>query len=252
MRKSIWKKIEDGVLTFLPPIVLILIWQWAGNTGHINPRVFPTPVQIVAAFFHQIQKGVIQGDVGISIIRIMKGYVLGGVLGVIAGIILGLFSRAEKATNILIGIIRPIPVTALLPLFILWLGIGETAKTAIITLGSFWPVMINTQTGIKNVDHKLIEVATTLNKTQAQKIFTVIFPYARPYIFTGLRLGASVALSCVVVAEMFAASQGIGYRMTFARSMALPDVMFVGVIVISFVGVVIDLIFLALQKKVRK
>jgi len=248
-QKKAINTVKSVLFAIVPPLLLILVWQWCAELGILNSKICPTPKNVITAIISMLKKGIIQKDVSVSMQRILKGYVEGTIIGVLTGILLGLNETADKATRTLIGFFRPIPVMALVPFFILWLGIGEKSKVALIALGTFWPVMINTTSGIKNVDKKFVEVARILNKSRLETIVKVILPAARPFIFTGLRLGASTALGCVVVAEMFAASKGIGFRMSFAREMAQPDVMFAGVIVISLVGAVIDLLFLKTQKK---
>ena len=244
------KKLAETLLySIVPPLLVIFLWQLCANFNLLNSKICPTPKNVIGAFFSLLKKGIIQKDIVASFGRIIKGYIEGASLGLLTGILLGLNEKADRATKTLIGFFRPIPVMALVPFFILWLGIGEKSKVALIALGTFWSVMVNTTAGIKNVDKKLIEVAELLDKSKLIIITKVILPAAKPFIITGLRLGSSSALACVVVAEMFAASRGIGFRMSFAREMAQPDVMFVGVFVISICGALIDYIFLAIQSK---
>lgn len=248
-QKKIFNLTESILFSVIPPLLVLLVWQLCAEFEILNAKIVPTPKNVFLSFVALLKKGTIQKDISISLVRIAKGYIMGSALGIVAGIFLGLNKTADKATRTLIGFFRPIPVMALVPFFILWLGIGEKSKIALIILGTFWAVMINTMTGIKNVDNKLVEVARILNKSKGTIIFRVIIPAAKPYILTGLRLGASTALACVVVAEMFAASKGIGFRITFAREMAQPDIMFVGVFIISIIGAVIDLVFVGIQSK---
>lgn len=229
------------------PLLLILIWQFFGDFGILNTKIFPTPKNICKTAIQMLGNGIIQKDVVISLKRIIQGYFIGASIGILIGIFLGLNKIAEKSARTLIGFLRPIPIMAMVPFFILWLGIGEISKIALIALGTFWPVMINTMSGIKDVNVKFIEVAKIFNKSKFTIITKVVLPAARPFIFTGLRLGASSALSCVVVAEMFAASKGIGFRISFAREMGQPDVMFADIVVISIIGALIDAIFLKSQ-----
>lgn len=248
-RKKIKSVVETILFSLVLPLLLILIWQFLGDFGILNTKIFPTPKNICKTAIFMLKKGIIQKDVLISIRRIIQGYFIGFFIGILIGVFLGLNKVAEKLTRTLIGFLRPIPIMAMVPFFILWLGIGEKSKIALIALGTFWPVMINTMSGIKDVNVKFIEVAKIFNKSRFTIITKVILPAAKPFIFTGLRLGASTALSCVVVAEMFAASKGIGFRVSFAREMGQPDIMFADIVVISIIGALIDAIFLKLQNQ---
>lgn len=134
------------------------------------------------------------------------------------------------------------------PVLILWLGIGETSKVIVITIGTFWPVLLNTVHGIKNVDKRYLEVGSVLEKKRKIVLAKIILPSALPSIFTGLRIGLGNAWMSVVGAELIAAASGIGYLISYARELSQPDVMLVGVFSIGIIGLLIDM----LLKKVEK
>jgi sulfonate transport system permease protein len=138
---------------------------------------------------------------------------------------------------------------ALVPLFILFFGIKETSKIAVITVGAFWPAFLNTQHGIQSVDWKLLNVAYVLKKNRWETLVKIIFPSALPSIFVGAKLGASSAWVCVVAAEMIAASSGIGYMVMFARETSQTTVMYMGILVIGLFGLLIDVCLTRLQKR---
>jgi sulfonate transport system permease protein len=141
---------------------------------------------------------------------------------------------------------------AWIPLLILWLGIGEEPKVTVIAIGSFWPVLLNTIQGIHSVDPKLLEVASILEKSKWTVVTKVVLPSALPSIFTGIRLGIGSAWTCVVAAEMIAASQGIGFLITYAREMTQVHVVLVGVFSIGLIGLLIDTLILKLQNHILK
>jgi sulfonate transport system permease protein len=141
---------------------------------------------------------------------------------------------------------------AWIPILILLLGIDEGSKIALIAIGSFWPVLLNTSRGIKNTDKKLIEVGVMLEKSRFQMLVKVILPSAFPFIFTGIRLGVGNAWSCVVTAEVIAAATGIGYVIMYARELMQPDVLLVGVFTIGVVGLMLDAVLLRVEKKVLR
>ena len=156
----------------------------------------------------------------------------------------------EKMTAFMVGILRPIPALACIPILILALGIGEESKIAVIMIGSFWPVLLNTIQGIHGVDEKLIQLGNVLEKSRFQMISGIIIPSAFPSIFTGLRLGISSSWTNIVAAEMIAASAGMGYMISYAREMSQPAQVLIGIFTIGIVGLMIDIIVIALQKKI--
>jgi sulfonate transport system permease protein len=197
-----------------------------------------------------ISSGSLWADIQVSLIRVARGYLVGAALGIVLGTLMGLYKPIYNILNSVVSLLRPIPMMALIPLFILWLGIGETCKTALIALGTFWSVLLNTIHGIQSVDPKLLEVATVLEKNKSVIFRQVYLPAALPAIITGLRLGMGVAWSCVVAAEMMAASKGLGYMLMFSREMSRPDKLMVGVFTIGLIGLLIDKGLLYVQNKI--
>ncbi|WP_455714696.1 ABC transporter permease [Anaerosporobacter sp.] len=244
-RKRIKKKLIAAIL----PVLLICIWQWLGKRGAINQSILPIPSEIIKTFGKMIEDGSLKKHLIISVVRVLEGFLLGGGLGVILGIIIGLFRTAEDIMSALVGILRPIPPIACVPILILWLGIAEGSKIAVIAIGSFWPVLLNTIHGIKSADTKLLEVAKTFEKNKMQILWHIVLPSSLPAIFTGVRLGISAAWTCVVTAEMIAASKGVGFLISYARELSQPDVLLVGIASIGLIGLLIDTLVLRLQEK---
>ena len=240
---------KSFLLAIWIPSILIILWAIGTNSGALNNSIFPTPQKLFTNWKEMILSGKYLNHVLSSFGRVFKGFFMGSLLGITFGTIIGLFAGAKKSTVALIGMLRPIPAIALIPLFILSLGIGETSKVAVITLGSFWPVLINTIAGLSATDAKLLEVGDIFDKTRREKLFKIIFPAAAPYIFTGLRLGVSSSWTCVVAAEMIAASSGIGYLISYGREMAQPATLFIGVFSMGIFGLIIEIVVINLQKK---
>lgn len=234
--------------TLLAPVVIILVWQLASNAGWINSTILPSPEKIVEKLIQLIANKKLFINLGINIWRVVQGFLIGSILGLILGTLMGLFAKVNRILNSLVGILRPVPMIAWIPLLILWIGIGEGSKVAVIIIGTFWPVLLNTIQGIKSTDVKLLEVATILEKKRWIVLAKVILPSALPSIITGLRLGSGTAWSCVVAAEMIAASKGIGYMIMYAREMSQPATIFVGVFSIGVIGLLIDKGFLKLER----
>jgi sulfonate transport system permease protein len=234
------------------PTIVILVWEILGRRGVINRSVFPYPSRIIETYAEMIQKGNLQKHLLVSAQRVIKGFCVGSILGLSVGITVGLSRQANDLTISLLGLLRPIPMIAWIPLLILWLGIDESSKVTLISIGTFWPMMINSSRGIRNCDKKLLEVGIILEKSRWQMLTKVVLPSAFPFIFTGMRLGIGSAWTCVVTAEAIAASAGIGYMIMYARELSQPPVMFTGVITIGVVGLLLDMILLKIEKRVLR
>ena len=242
-------RVKSFMFKVIAPLLLIIVWQIFGTFGVLNEHILPPPTKVISTFVQLFKNGKLVDNLFISLIRVFRGFILGALAGVVIGIFMGLSRPINKILSSLVSIFRPIPMIAWIPLLILGLGIGEESKVAVIFIGTLWPVLLNTISGILSVDTKLIEVSRVLEKSKIEMLIKVIMPSAWPAIFTGLRLGISTAWTCVVAAEMIAASSGIGYMIMYARELSQPDVVLVGVFTIGFVGLLIDAIIGALQKK---
>lgn len=239
-------------LMFLTPLLIIAIWQIASDNGKINASVLPSPYTIAETLASMAKTGELFEHLSVSLLRVLKGYVIGCLLGITAGTLMGLIKKFESAMTLVFGIIRPIPIIAWVPILILWMGIDESSKVTVIAFGTFFPVMLNTVYGIQSTDKKYLEVAYSLEKSPAKILFKVIFPSALPAIFTGIRIGLGIAWMSVVGAELIAASSGIGYLISYAGQLSQPDVMLAGVFSIGVVGLLLDILLRAVEKLVLK
>ncbi len=231
------------------PLIICILWQVSTTKGWIKASVLPAPAGVWDSAVSLNEKGLFWLDIGSSLSRILKGFLLGGTIGIIAGSLIGIFPFFDRITKVFVAVFRPIPIISLIPIFILWLGIGEESKIAVITIGTFWATLINTMDGIKSIDRKLVEMAQILGKNKWETIRYIIFPYAFPAIYTGIRIAITASIGYVITAEMIAASAGVGYRIMYARNMAQPGIMFVGIIEIGLFGLLVDLLVLKLQEK---
>jgi sulfonate transport system permease protein len=237
-------------ISLILPIVIILFWYIGSSNGSFNVSIIPTPQKVGNAFLKMIENGSLWQHILASFGRVIRGFAIGAVTGIILGLFIGLYFRLNQLFAALIGVLRPIPPIAMIPLFIMWLGIGEQSKIALVTVGAFWPVLLNTIAGVQSTDSKLIEVAKVFGKNKLLILKDIIIPSTIPSLFTGLRLSISTAWSCVVAAEMIAADKGVGYLIMYARQMSKPAELFVGIISIGVIGLAIDILFQLIQKKV--
>jgi NitT/TauT family transport system permease protein len=204
-----------------------------------NEHLKKTTAILVAAW-DMIQSGELAENLFASLYRIGAGYAIGASLGIVIGLIIGFSKWMDAVLTPIIYSIYPIPKIALLPLIILWLGIGELPKISIIALRVFFPVVINTFSGVKNVDPILIKAAVTFGSSHLSVIRKVILPASLPMIFAGLKLSAGISLLLLVSAEMIAAQSGIGAMVLHYGNLMITTKLMVGVLLLSFLGLMFN------------
>lgn len=246
---DIKQKIINFIVLIILPVLICVLWQVSSTNGWVKTSVLPTPSGVLESAVSLNEKGLFWTDIFASLGRILKGFLIGSVIGIIIGALIGIFPMFDRFTKIFVAVFRPIPIISLIPIFILWLGIGEESKIAVIAIGTFWATLINTMDGIKGVDKKLIEMAQIFGKSRWETVRSIIVPYAFPSIYTGIRIAITSSIGYVITAEMIAASAGVGYRIMYARNMAQPGIMFVGIIEIGIFGLLVDILILKLQQK---
>ena len=230
-------------------IVILAVWQVFFHMGWIKPIILPPPSQVAMTFWDLLKSGAMVRHIGISVLRVLEGFGIAAVLGLGLGVAIGLSRTLDRLTDLIIQVIKPIPPIAWIPLAILWFGIGEKSKVYIIFLGAFFPIIINTIDGIRQTDHKFVEVARLLAVPRIKFVRQVVLPGALPAIMTGLRVGLMVAWMCVVAAELIAASSGIGYLIMDARQLSQSDVVLVGMITIGIIGKLMDSLIRWIEKR---
>lgn len=229
---------EHHLISLIFILGLFGVWELTAQRGLVSPLFLPAPSAILVTGYKMILSGEIFHHIGASLWRIFWGFSCAAVIGTFVGILLGFFSVAESIGNPIIASTYPIPKIAILPLLILWLGIGEYSKITVIGLGVFFPMVINVYTGVRNADPVLIKAAISLGSNRQQIIRKVILPSALPMIFAGLKLGIGIALLLVVAAEMIAADAGIGFLiLTSADLMQTTKLMF-GISILSMLGLI--------------
>lgn len=246
------KTLKDFIISILSPILLIVVWETFSRLGYINESLLPSFSTVIQTITTLLKKGTLQENIMVSLIRVSQGFLLGSLLGILIGMLMGFIKPLDRFLRPLVGLLRPVPMIAWIPLLILWLGIGEESKITLITVGAFWSVLLNTISGIQSVDGKLLEVSKILKKSKFETVFKVILPSALPSMFTGIRLGMGASWSCVVAAEMIASSKGIGFMITYARQVSKPDEVLVGIIVIGLIGFLIDAIILKIERRLLR
>ncbi|WP_408008190.1 ABC transporter permease [Pseudalkalibacillus sp. A8] len=219
---------------------LLILWEIVCRLNIVPPLFLPAPTAILAAAWEMIISGELYQSLFASLYRIVIGYAIGAIFGILIGLILGFSRWADAVVTPIVYSIYPIPKIALLPLIILWLGIGEMPKVTIIALGVFFPVVINTFSGVKNVDPMLIKAAVTFGSNHVNVIRKVILPGSLPMIFAGLKLAAGTSLLLLVSAEMIAAQQGIGSMVLHYGNLMITTKLMVGVLLLSLLGLIFN------------
>jgi sulfonate transport system permease protein len=236
-----WSSRASRVLfAILLPLLVIGLWQGSSDLGLIRPILLPPPSRVAQAFWDLALSGDLERHMAVSLLRVLEGFALAAVTGLMLGLGIGLSPALDRATDLFIQLLKPIPPIAWIPLAILWFGIGEGAKIWIIFLGAVFPILVNTIDGIRQTDHRYVELARILEVPRRRFVFQVVVPGALPAIMTGLRVGLMVAWMCVVAAELIAASSGVGYLIMDARQLSQTDVVLVGMITIGAMGKLLD------------
>ena len=244
-----WQKSYPNWLSVVSILCLLAIWELICQSGIVSSLFLPAPTAIISALLQMIADGEIGVSLAASLYRILAGFFIGSLVGLAVGLVTGTSALMDKIGTPIVNAIYPIPKIALLPLFILWLGIGELSKVTIIALGVFFPVAMNTYSGVKNVDTLLLKVAASFNASWWMTMKSVVLPNALPMIFAGLRLAAGTSLLLLVAAEMIAAQVGIGALILHYGDLMITDRLMAGVIVLSLLGLVLNLILQFLERK---
>jgi sulfonate transport system permease protein len=234
----------------LGPAVLILIWVAASTTGRLDPRIIPAPWSVLHTAAHLWVAGTLRADVLTSLHRASLGFVIGLGLGVGLALAAGLSRLGEALIDGTVQINRAIPTLGLIPLFILWLGIGETFKIAIIAIVVYIPIYLNLSAGLAGIDSRYVELAEVLRLRRWQFVRQVVIPGALPGFFVGLRLGITGSWLSLVVLEQINATNGLGYLMFQAQNYGQTDVIVVGLLIYGVFGFVSDAVVRIIERRV--
>ncbi|HEV2016836.1 MAG TPA: ABC transporter permease [Gemmatimonadaceae bacterium] len=231
--------------------MLLLFLGWGALALYINNlAIFPAPASVVATGVEMIRQGELWEDVYMSLSRIAVGYLLGTVVGIAGGLTLGRVELARRFLSPIINSVRTLPPVALIPLAIIWFGIGEESKYFIVFWGSVMAVLFNTMDGVRNTPRNRVLAAACLGASQRQIAWDVVIPSAIPAIWTGMKLAVGLAFMGVVAAELIAARSGLGALIMDARTLVQTDKMFVGLATLAVVGGFVDLLVSAFGDRV--
>lgn len=236
-------------LSWVAPIVLIIAWEVLAQSGWLSPQVLPAPSKVIRTAFKLITTGSLLTDLGTSLLRAVAGFVIGGSVGFALGTLVGFSRLAEALIDRSVQMIRAIPFLALLPLVIVWFGVGEAEKIFLVSLGVAFPIYINTTLGIRQVDPKLLELGRVQGLGTWQLIRRIILPGALPSVLTGVRYSLATAWLALVVAETIGAQSGIGFLAMDAREFLRTDVIVLTIVIYALIGVAADSIARLLERR---
>ncbi|TWD80768.1 sulfonate transport system permease protein [Kribbella amoyensis] len=231
------------------PALLLVIWSIGSAVGWLDPRVLSAPWTVVTTAGDLIADGRLQSNLLTSTQRAVVGLGLGVLLGTVLALLSGLSRIGEAILDGPIQIKRAIPSLALLPLLILWLGIGESMKITTITLGVFVPIYIHTHNGLRTIDSRYVELAQTVGLSRSEFIRRVVLPGALPGFLLGLRFAVTGAWLSLVVVEQINSTSGIGYMMELARTYGQTDIIIVGLVLYGILGLLSDGIVRLVQRR---
>ncbi|MCB7135648.1 ABC transporter permease [Cellulosimicrobium marinum] len=238
----------DGTLRVSVPVLLLVAWATGSATGAVDPKVFPAPWEVVDAFVELVRTGVLWENLSVSVGRVAVGFAIGATLGLVLGTVAGLVRLGDQLLDPTLQMLRTIPFLAITPLLILWFGIDERPKIIIIAAAALFPLYLNTHSGVRNVDRRILEAGRVFGLRGAALVRQVVLPEAIPSILVGLRVSLSTSLLALIVAELTNAPRGLGFLMTSAQQYFQTDVLVVVVALYALWGLSVDLIVRGLER----
>ncbi|TYL86176.1 ABC transporter permease subunit [Bradyrhizobium rifense] len=240
------------ILPWLLPFGLLLVWQFLSTTGIVSTAIVPAPSDIWDAGRQLAERGELQHDILVSLRRVAIGFSIGALGGLLFGLAVGLFEPLHDLFDRSLQMIRTIPHLALVPLMILWFGIGEEPRLILVAMGSLFPVYINTVGGIRNVDPKLTELGKSYGLGRAELVWSIILPAALQPILVGMRYALGVAWLTLVVGETIASRDGVGYLVQNARELLRIDIIVLAIILYAIAGWLSDLITRLIERRLLR
>ena len=237
------------VISWVVPLLLLATWELLAQSGVIAPNVLPAPSSVGATAWRLTETGELPTHLWESLKRAAIGLAIGGSIGLVLGVLTGFSRLAEAMVDRNIQIIRAIPFLAILPLVMVWFGVGESGRYFLVALGTLFPIYLNTVLGIRQVDPKLLEMGRVIGLPRLRLVRTVILPGALPSVLLGVRLALTNAWLALVIAETVGAPAGIGFMATNAREFLQTDVIVLVIVLYALIGLSTDLIARALERR---
>jgi NitT/TauT family transport system permease protein len=247
-----WRRNENALLGAVAVLVFLAFWEAAVAFGFVNPLFTSSPSRILRTGHQMFADGSILYDLQVSGLEFVVGYGLAVLVGVPLGILMGWYRRLDAVLDPFVSALYATPRIALLPLVMIWFGIGLASKIAIIFLGAVFPILVNTITGVRTIGADFIKVARSFGASDRQLFFTVALPSSVPLLLAGLRLGLGHALIGIVVGEMYGATAGIGFLISVSGARFQTDRVMVGIIIIALAGVLMTSLLRAIERRFER
>ncbi|WP_013321519.1 ABC transporter permease [Gloeothece verrucosa] len=233
---------------FWLPLFLLFGWEILSLIGYFPPNLLPAPSKVIETIWTLASSGELFHHIGITLYRVILGFIIGSVMGTILGALTGYSEQIHDFLDPLLQSLRNIPSLAWVPLFILWMGIYETSKVALIAVGVFFPVYLNLMSGVKSVERKLVEVGKVYRLSNFQLIRRIFFPATLPAYFVGLRSGLGLGWMFVVAAEIMGSSQGLGFLLVDGQTTGRPTIILASILLFALLGKLTDAALATLGK----
>jgi sulfonate transport system permease protein len=224
------------------PIALLVAWWAASASGALNPAVLASPQQVASAAWQLWRSGQLQSAVGVSVLRAATGLVFGVSAGLVLGVITGFSRLGEELLDSPLQLLRALPFLSLVPLFMVWFGIGEEARVILIAVATSFPMYVSTAGGVRAVDPRLVEAMRSFGLSRWALIREVVLPAAMPSLLSGLRLSMTLSVIALIAAEEINTTNGIGFLMAQAQTYSRTDILTVCVLLYGLLGLCVDLI----------
>lgn len=239
---------QERIISILSPIALLALWEMAARAGLLDTRFFPAPTSIFGELIAMVGSGELAEHTYVSLQRLFWGFLVGGIPAIGLGIVMGLNRVARAVLDPLISATYPIPKSAIMPLALLVFGLGEGSKVFMVAVGVFFPVVINTTTGVLGIQNIYLDVGINFRAGRWNTFRTIALPGALPMIMTGIKLGIGMGLVLIAIAEMVGAKSGLGYLIWNAWETFSVERMYVGLFVIAIIGFLLTLIMNELER----
>lgn len=249
---TFWSRHENTLLGVIAVAIFLAFWEFTVAAGWVNPLFISSPSRIAVAAYGLFADGSIYLDLQVSGFEFLVGYGLAIAIGVPLGILMGWYSRINAVLDPFVSALYATPRIALLPLVMIWFGIGLLSKIAIIFLGAIFPILVNTITGMRTIDADFIKVARSFGSNDRQLFATVALPSSVPLLLTGLRLGLAHALIGIVVGEMYGATAGLGFLISVSGARFETDQVMVGIIIIALAGVMLTSLLRVIERRFER
>jgi ABC-type nitrate/sulfonate/bicarbonate transport system permease component len=248
-KQSFYQQNEALILGGTAVAITIAIWQALWSAGKISPLFLSGPSAIAKQFVYGLRQGTLLSDMAYSGTNFAIGFALALVAGVVLGVIIGWYRRVRLLFDPFLNALYATPRIAMVPMIIIWFGIGIWSKIFIVFISAFFPILVNTVAGVRNIDRDLLRAARAYCASDWQIFTTLALPGSVPFILTGVRQGVALGLIGVVVGEMFGGSRGIGFMVAYGGQTFATDTLFVGVLIVAFAGIVLTWLAERLERR---